>query len=208
MTMPDFFTDYEDLAARADRAFTEMSGRYPSCVSCTPHCSDCCHAVFGVFLLEAAFLRYHFEKLGRKERRQATLRADQAEKEMGRLLREAHKGEEPRGSYSLEKARIRCPLLDEDHGCILYPYRPITCRVYGIPTAIQGKAHVCWKAKFDKEKAYPAFNLDEVQGKLYHLSREFLEMAGGSDPDKASLLVSVSKVITTWTPDLVREIFL
>jgi len=208
MMATPLFREYVDLAARADQAFRKMQDRYPSAVSCAPHCSDCCHAVFGVFLLEAAFLRYHFEKLDRKARRQAALRAEKTEKELGRMLGKAHKGEAPHGSYSFEKARIRCPLLDEAHECVLYPYRPITCRVYGIPTAIQGKAHVCWKAKFKKEKTYPAFDLDGVHGELYHLSRELLQGAGRSDPAKASLLVSVSKVVTTRTQDLIRETYL
>ncbi len=208
MTPDTPFSGYEALVAGADQAFRKMQDHYPSGISCVLHCSDCCHAVFGVFLIEAAYLRSHFEKLDRKARRQTVLGAGKAEKEMGRILREANKGEAPHGSYRLEKARIRCPLLSEADACILYPYRPITCRVYGIPTAIQGKAHVCWKAKFEKEKTYPAYNLDEAHGKLYHLSRQLLQGAGGSDPAKASLLVSISKVVTTRTQDLMREIYL
>ncbi len=207
MAMP-LFKEYERLAARADLAFAEMRTQYPSCVKCAPLCSDCCHAVFGLFLIEAAYLRSWFEKLGRKERRQAVTRADKAEKEMGRMISEAQRGGDEQGSYSLEKTRIRCPLLNEADECVLYPHRPITCRVYGIPTAIQGKAHVCWKAKFEKEKSYPAFNLDEVNKELYHLSRKVLQGVGGSDPSKATFLVSVSKVITTRTPDLMEKIFL
>ncbi len=207
--IPDtLFRGYEALVAGADQAFRMMQDHHPSGVSCAPRCSDCCHAVFGLFLLEAVFLRYHFEKLDRKTRRQASLRADKAEKEMGRIINEAQKGGVEQGSYSLEKAHVRCPLLDEAHECILYPYRPITCRVYGIPTAIQGKAHVCWKAKFEEEKSYPAFNFDEVNKELYHLSGELLQGMGGSDPSKATFLVSVSKAITTQTPDLIGEIFL
>ena len=208
MMATSFFKKYEVLAATADLAFREMRSQYPSCVKCEPFCSDCCHAVFGLFLIEAAYLRSHFEKLDRKERRQAVPRAGKAEKEMGSVINEAQKRGGPRGSYSLEKARVRCPLLNEADECVLYQYRPITCRVYGIPTAIQGNAHVCWKAKFEKEKAYPVFNLDEVNRKLYHLSRGFLQETGGSDPSKATFLVSVSKVVMTRTPELVREIFL
>jgi len=208
MMVTPLFEKYEVLVATADLAFREMRSQYPSCVKCEPLCSDCCHAVFGLFLIEAAYLRSQFEKLDRKERRQAVSRAARAEKEMGRMVSTAQKGGDPQGSYPLEKARVRCPLLNEVDECVLYQYRPITCRVYGIPTAIQGKAHVCWKAKFEKEKAYPAFNLDEVNRKLYYLSREFLQGMGGSDPSKATFLVSVSKVIATRTPDLIREIFL
>jgi Fe-S-cluster containining protein len=210
MTMPDVLREYEDLASQADRAFMEMRGRYSTCVKCAPRCSDCCHAVFGLFLVEAAHLRDRFEKLERKERRKAALRAGKANREMERLMQQGNQAENHGGygTCALEKVKVRCPLLNEANACVLYAHRPITCRVYGIPTAIQGKAHVCWKAKFEKEKTYPVFNLDEVYGKLYRLSRELLGRTGGSDPARASLLVSVSKVITTQTPDLVREIFL
>jgi len=208
MTAGPLFEKYETLAATADLAFREMRSQYPSCVRCKPRCSDCCHAVFGLFLIEAAYLRSRFEKLDRKDRRQAVSRAGKAEKEMARMVNKAQKGGDPQGSFPLEKARVRCPLLNDADECVLYQYRPITCRVYGIPTAIQGKAHVCWKAKFEKDKTYPAFNLDEVNRKLYHLSTEFLQGTGGSDPSKATFLVSVPKVIATRTPDLVREIFL
>jgi Fe-S-cluster containining protein len=209
MTVTSLFEQYGVLTAAADLAFREMRSQYPSCVRCEPLCADCCHAVFGLFLIEAAYLRFQFEKLPRKERRQTASRAAKAEKEMERLINEAKKGEgQQQGSYPLEKARVRCPLLNDLNECVLYQHRPLTCRVYGIPTAIHGKAHICWKAEFEKKKAYPAFNLDEVNRKLYHLSGEFLREAGGSDPSKATFLVSVSKVIGTRTPDLIQEIFL
>jgi Fe-S-cluster containining protein len=202
------FKNYEALAASADLAFREMRSQYPSCVTCEPLCSDCCHAVFGLFLIEAAYVRSHFENLTRKERRRIVSRAAKAENEMGRVIDAAQRGEGPQGSFSLEKARVRCPLLNVANECVLYQHRPITCRVYGVPTAIQGKAHVCWKAKFNKEKTYAVFNLDEANRKLYHLSMEFLKGAGGNDPLKAGFLVSVSKVVTTRTEDLIRQNFL
>lgn len=208
MTVSPLFEKYDVLVAAADLAFREMRSQYPSCVRCEPLCSDCCHAVFGLFLIEAAYLRSQFEKLSRKARRQVALRAAKADKEMEKVSRAAQNGGEAQGSYALEKVRVRCPLLNDRHECVVYKHRPITCRVYGIPTAIQGKAHVCWKAKFDKEKAYPAFNLDEVNRKLYHLSMQFLQEIGGTDLEKAMYVVSVSKVVASPIPELIRETFL
>ena len=42
-----------------------------------------------------------------------------------------------------EAARIkcRCPLLGDDDRCLLYQARPITCRLYGVPTAIAGQGY-------------------------------------------------------------------
>ena len=108
-------------------------------------------------------------------------------------------------AYSMAKARILCPLLDEKNECILYPHRPITCRVYGIPTMIQGMPRVCGKAGFKKDQSYPAFNIDGVHRELHDLSKEVLKGAGTNDPERASLLISVSKVIRTPVEDLLKE---
>ena len=73
-----------------------------------------------------------------------------------------------------EAARIkcRCPLLGDDDRCLLYQARPITCRLYGVPTAIAGQGHVCGFAAFEKGKSYPTVYLDEIQSRLEDLSRE------------------------------------
>jgi Fe-S-cluster containining protein len=95
----------------------------------------------------------------------------------------------------LGSERIRCPLLNDELECILYAYRPITCRVYGIPTTIQGRARVCGQSGFETGRPYPTFKLDEINRELYLLSRKLLEAAGRSDLDSASLLLSVSEII-------------
>ncbi|WP_337391828.1 hypothetical protein [Desulfovibrio sp.] len=73
-----------------------------------------------------------------------------------------------------EAARIkcRCPLLGDDDRCLLYQARPITCRLYGVPTAIAGQGHVCGFAAFEKGKSYPTVYLDKIQSRLEDLSRE------------------------------------
>jgi len=204
MTLTHLLERYEHLATNADQAFQKMLQDYPECIKCRPHCSDCCHALFGLFLIEAAFLKSHFDRLGRKERRAALLRCDNADRDLKKLENGMQKSgsASEMGTEALAKERIRCPLLDDQKECILYPHRPITCRVYGIPTSIQGKARVCGKAGFKKGESYPAFDLDGVYKKLYSLSKELLEAAGRRDFEKASLLISVSKAIRTPLGDL------
>jgi len=198
---------YEHLAARADQAFQKMLQDHPECIKCRPYCSDCCHALFGLFLIEAVYIKRRFDELGRKKRRAALLSGDKADRDLKRLEKEMRKngGSSEMGTEALAKERIRCPLLDEQQECILYPYRPITCRVYGIPTSIQGKARVCGISGFKKGKSYPAFDLDGAYQKLHSLSRELLKGAGGRDIYKASFLISVSKAIRTPLEDLVAD---
>lgn len=202
----DLFRSYEGVADKAEAAFQEMQKTHGACIKCEPHCSDCCHAVFGLFLIEAGYLKEHFDKLSDEEKKAALLRCEQAEKSLERLqnmLRE-HEDDPQMQAYIMSRERIPCPLLNENQECVLYLHRPITCRVYGIPTKVQGKARVCWKAEFKQDERYPVFDLDGAYRELYLLSTELLKGAG-EDAGKASLLISVSKSITTPLKDLLRQ---
>lgn len=203
----DLFESYELLADRAGAAFQEMQKQYGACMKCEPHCSDCCHAVFGLFLMEAAYLKEHFDRLADEEKRAALSRCKEAEKSLERLqnMLQDHEGDPQIQASIMSRERIPCPLLNEHQECILYSHRPITCRVYGIPTKIQGKARVCWKTEFKKDKRYPIFDLDGVYRDLYVLSAELLKTVGRDDPETSSLLISVSKAITTPLEDLLCQ---
>jgi len=203
----DLFKSYELLVDKAEAAFREMEKAHGSCMKCEPHCSDCCHAIFGLFLVEAGVLKEHFDRLDDEEKRAALSRCEEAEKSLERLqnMLRAHEGDPQMQAYLMSRERIPCPLLNGNQECILYPYRPITCRVYGIPTKIQGKARVCWKTEFKKDERYPIFDLDGVYRDLFFLSTELIKSAGRDDPGKASLLISVSKAITTPLEDLLRQ---
>lgn len=202
------FEPYDSLVVQADQAFQRMAGDFPDCIKCERRCSDCCHAVFGLFLIEAVFLKRDFDQLGESEKKAALKRCEDADRELKKLegtLRE-FENDPQMSAYAMAKAKIRCPLLSDDDECILYPYRPITCRVYGVPTLIRGMPRVCGKAAFKKEESYPAFSLDEVYRELYQLSQKLLESAGKKDPEKAGLLLSVSKVITTPVEELIGSV--
>jgi Fe-S-cluster containining protein len=207
MNLSHLFQSYENLVVRADLAFQKMADEYPQCVTCRRQCSDCCYAVFGLFLIEAVYLNRHFGRMGGKERRETIVRGDKADKDLERLKKRMQTpNKDPQmEAFSLARERIRCPLLDEGQGCILYPHRPITCRVYGIPTAIQGKARVCGRTGFKKGESYPTFDLDGVYRELYILSKELLQSAKSDDLDKASLLISVSKAIRSPLEELVSK---
>jgi Fe-S-cluster containining protein len=206
--MTDFsylFEPYDNLVSKADQAFERMAEEFEECIKCGFHCSDCCHAVFGLFLLEAVFLKQDFDRLGKEKRDAALRRGSDADKELEKLERslEIFKDDPQMRGYSLARARIRCPLLNDDNECILYPYRPITCRVYGITTMIQGEPRVCGKSGFKKEQAYPTFNLEGIHRELFQLSTELLGKPQNEGAENAALLLSVSKVIRTPVKELI-----
>ncbi|MCF8062474.1 MAG: YkgJ family cysteine cluster protein [Deltaproteobacteria bacterium] len=202
--MAQLFRSYESLAALADQAFVKMGETHGDCIRCEPHCDDCCHAVFGLFLVEAAYLQDRFGRLPSGEKAEAMLRCDRADRDLARVQRRLEEGGGG-GEDPLAAGRVRCPLLNEARECVLYTARPITCRIYGVPTKVQGRARVCGRSGFEQGASYPAFDLDGVFRDLYDMSRELVEKAGGEDPERAGLLVSVSKVLTTPLHSLIHE---
>lgn len=209
MKTDQLFRDYEYLVDEAEAAFHKVAEEHESCIKCDLHCSDCCHAVFGLFLIEAAYLRKHFEQMKDKAMQEAFARCERADKEMEKLQKmlETFEDDPQMQQYTLARERVRCPLLDDQDECVLYQRRPITCRLYGIPTRIQGKARVCGKSGFKQGEKYPVFDLDTMYSKLYVLSRELVEDAGQEDTEKASLLISVAKAIRTPVHDLIKNTF-
>jgi Fe-S-cluster containining protein len=209
MKLARLIQDYEFLADKADAAFRKMQAQHGSCIRCEPFCSDCCHAVFGLFLIEAAYLKQHFDQLEGEQIRAALLRCNDAERALRRMeiSLQKHSDDPQSQALMMARTRIRCPLLSERQECILYPQRPITCRVYGIPTKIQGKARVCGKAEFKPGESYPAFDLDGIYQELYKLSKELLDGVEKGNSDKASFLISVPRALTASFNELIQESF-
>jgi Fe-S-cluster containining protein len=95
--------------------------------------------------VEAAYLHHKINQmLPAKERKEAIERAVQAArkaKEIGRAIetpngQSAHDGWRFRDLY--RESRILCPLSVETQ-CVVYPFRPIACRIYGLAAVWQGE---------------------------------------------------------------------
>ena len=99
--------------------------------------------------------------------------------------------------HEAARDRLRCPLLGPDDRCVLYEQRPVTCRLYGVPTAIHGKAHVCGKCGFARGGAYPTVALDRIQDKLAELSRRLAVAVGSRYRELHTVYVPVSMALLT-----------
>ena len=134
----EFFSRYEALRAKADAAFARVK-EASGLVTCQPGCSDCCHALFDLSLIEALYVNRRFNELFQGNDRAAILdRADQADRETYRIKRQAFRMSQEGVDASaileeMAKARVRCPLLADDGTCLVYGYRPMTCRLHGLP---------------------------------------------------------------------------
>ena len=198
------FEKYEALVSEVDKIFKALQNEYKDCVLCEIHCCDCCYAVFDLTLIESVYINYHLNKsLSRKERRPIISRAEKADRKYYQIKQKLQKMYIDRRKPSeevfhhLAHERVKCPLLNDKDLCDLYIRRPITCRVYGVPTSIGGTAHICGKSGFKEGTAYPTVNLDKMNDRLFELSEALLKEIGSTRSKIHMGLVPVSAALMT-----------
>lgn len=199
----EFFKKYEAVIGEADQVFNTVRARFADNVRCEKGCSDCCHALFDLTLVEALFLNTVFNaRFSGMDRTRILKRADEADRQVHRLKRDAFRAVKDGQNaqeilLEMAKVRVRCPLLDDEGLCEMYDARPVTCRIYGVPTAIGGEAHTCGKSAFEKGKAYPTVYLDRIQDRLYAMSHELSASLNTRFKGLGEVLVPVSLALLT-----------
>ena len=154
-------------------------------------------------LIEALYINHKFNEKIKGSQKVALLeKANRADRRVHKLKRQAFKDlqngkSEEEILAGLARERIRCPLLNEIDLCDLYDNRPITCRFYGIPTAIGGQAHTCGKSGFDKGQKYPTVNLEAVNNQLQQISAELIRDLKSRYLKLADMLVPLSMALIT-----------
>jgi Fe-S-cluster containining protein len=198
-----YFKRYEALLKTADEAFEKVRLDYPECVTCEMYCSDCCHAIFDLYLIEAIYINYFYNRLKSKEEKAFILeKANTADRSVHKLKKRAYqdvkKGrDESDILMDMAQQRVRCPLLSEEKKCVLYEHRPITCRFYGIPTSIGGRGHTCGLSHFEKGREYPTVKLDLVHQRLLDISSDLVRDMGSKYSGMSNMLVPVSMAVLT-----------
>ncbi len=199
----EFFKRYEAIIGEADQVFETVKAKFAENVRCEKGCSDCCHALFDLTLVEALYLNKHFlERFSGKAKSKVLAQADESDRLVHRLKRDAFKAAKEGASAQailaeMAKVRVRCPLLDDEGACLMYDKRPVTCRIYGVPTAIGGQAHTCGRSGFEKGKPYPTVYLDRIQDKLYALSHELAGSLATRFKGLGEVLVPASLALMT-----------
>jgi Fe-S-cluster containining protein len=196
-----YFEKYEALVENADAAFDRVKDAYAECVKCKQQCADCCHALFDLTLIEALYLNHKVkEKFKGTPKVDLLEKANSADRRIHKLKRKAYKefkAGKNEGEILAEMAlqRVRCPLLNEKELCDLYDNRPLTCRFYGIPTAIGGAGHTCGQSGFEQGEQYPTVNLDVVHNRLQQISAELLRDIKSRNIRLADILVPLSMAL-------------
>ena len=203
MDFTEHFEKYEALVATVDQIFARVKEEFPKEVFCREKCSDCCYAMFDLSIIEAIYLNHKFrEKFKGTEKKDLIDEAAKTDRAIVKLKREAYKEFKSGknevdilGKISME--RVRCPLLGANNMCILYESRPITCRIYGIPTSSSGLSHICGRTNFKEGEKYPTVNMDVIYSKLQLISAEMTLAINSENIKMCEMLIPVSMAMIT-----------
>lgn len=199
----EYFERYEAVVADVDAVFNKFETDMGDLVKCGKGCSDCCYALFDITLAEAIYINHKFnEKFSGIQRSEIMERADQADRQIHKLKRKVYKATQegrPAAEILMEvsKARVRCPMLGDDDLCAIYENRPITCRLYGVPTSIGGEAHTCNQAGFKGGEKYPTVNMDIIIDKLIGIGKDLQKGIGSRYNELGDMLLPLSMALVT-----------
>jgi Fe-S-cluster containining protein len=208
MNLQPYFKQYEALLKTADDIFNKVKEMYSEEVKCKQGCADCCYALFDVTLIEALYIKHHFEKCFEGLEREKRLEiANRIDRRLYKLKRKAYKDleagkKEAHILRDLAGKKVQCPLLNAQNTCDLYEYRPITCRLYGVPTSIAGEGHTCGLSGFLEGSPYPTVKLDIIQNKLFELSAELVASLQSRYSRMNEMLVPLSMALLTEYDDV------
>jgi Fe-S-cluster containining protein len=154
-------------------------------------------------LIEALYINHRFkQEFKGTDRFDLEEKANRIDRLMAKIKRQAQEDllagrPESEILTDLARKRVRCPLLNTKNLCDLYRHRPLTCRFYGIPTAIGGGGHTCGLSKFREGETYPTVNLDTIHARLQEMSAELIRDLKSRYIKLSDLLVPLSTALVT-----------
>ena len=131
---------YGDLLSEVDVWFRACADNQPQQITCRRGCSSCCRGLFDITLLDALYLKLGFDRLDTLHKNNIS---NTAYERLNTLARQfplfvepwiLNRIPEPEWDAIMpEEDETPCPLLSESGNCMVYEYRPMTCRLNGIP---------------------------------------------------------------------------
>jgi Fe-S-cluster containining protein len=179
--MEDILAKYAALLASVDQWFAICIANAGPEIACKTGCSECCRGLFDITLLDALYLKSGFDRLD------PVTRASVLDKAKRRLLALQDLWPDFAAPYILnyrpeeeweilmpDNDETPCPLLAENGTCLVYGFRPMTCRLHGLPLVdISGEVmHDEWcTLNFTRENP---LEIDELRWRFNALFREEL----------------------------------
>ena len=113
---------------------------HPTKIYCHHGCSECCRGLFDITLLDALYLKKGFDALSDEIksaiRNKSQARLDMVASDWPLFVRPWMLNNIPESDWDAmmpEEDEAACVFLSEEGSCLVYDFRPMTCRLNGIP---------------------------------------------------------------------------
>jgi len=141
--------EYRGLLSDVDQWFGRCSAQSGERIRCAAGCAECCRGLFDITLLDAALLKQGFDRLDGETRERVLVRCRERLAGLRRLWPQFDNpyilNDHPEEEWELlmpDDDETPCPLLGPDGRCLVYDYRPMTCRLHGLPLVdLTGEVH-------------------------------------------------------------------
>lgn len=131
---------YGALLREVDDWFRRSLEQHHELIACRNGCSECCRGLFDITLLDALYLKHGFDMLPEPLKTELVREASRRLE----LLTGVNPAfvepwllngisEDEWDALMPEEDETPCLLLSDTGGCLVYDYRPMTCRLNGIP---------------------------------------------------------------------------
>src|SRR5437867_1675494 len=123
---------YKAILNRADAFFRSVMQSQPQNLQCGRGCSLCCYGLFEIGAADIPLLAEGLSQLHPMRRRKIVRRAAEIVAQSRHPnLREATPLE--KDEFFSRTASVACPNLNASGECMVYEYRPLICRTFGLP---------------------------------------------------------------------------
>lgn len=129
-----------ELLREIDSWFARAMETHPEHISCQSGCSECCRSLFDITMLDAALLSEGFSRLDTATRTSVLQKVNERLEQLKGTWPEYdypytlnHRPEDEWQELMPEDDETPCVLLGNDDRCLVYEFRPMTCRLHGLP---------------------------------------------------------------------------
>lgn len=189
--IPEHFSPLVQLYQNMDNAWNQVAQQYGfQCNGCEDNC--CLSLFFHHTHAEVSFLQFGFRTLPRKDQKQIlTLSQDYCNQTFFKT----------EGAHSPPASKkIPCPLLKNGR-CSLYQFRPMICRMHGLPHELHKpgfnviKGPGCDAGKFDN-RTYIPFDRTPFYKQMAVIEMNFRQLTGKTEKIKKTIAQILSDSTT------------
>jgi Fe-S-cluster containining protein len=131
---------WQDQLRKLDRWSASVASNHPGLIPCHRGCSDCCNGPFDISAADTLLLKEGLATLPGATREAIRARGKLLLAKLWKLEPEWTAPWDLRDidadrfdEIAEQLADEPCPMLDEEGSCTVYEYRPLICRIMGLP---------------------------------------------------------------------------